>query len=288
MNNNNVIRKAYEFVDSEKALQLPNSKGSEKSRLHLSAYEGAEGKDRFAVAAEIITFQPNETPSLGRFDRIFNVLHSHTDETTKTTTWYKINKNSLKKRLNLSSKEIKAIEKDPTVDLISKKIELRNQWLNLKIHGGDRLQDPTSFESRFIDSLVEYGVSPTNYEHLIFWNISQFRHRSHLTNFADAVAPEILIKPKDTQIKEGYYNLWDIKKDSLLVICFEGYGNQKDVFSLDELIDHFTTQGVTQEVKEFLKGDDSPLVYVPIKEKDVDKIERSGKLPPDLCQFLKF
>lgn len=88
---------AYSFVQSEAALTFFNSWGWKKSRLHLMAYDGKPGKDPYAVAAERLQVATGEKPSMGWWDRQFYVLHQHNN------IWYKINKNSLQKRLNIDS-----------------------------------------------------------------------------------------------------------------------------------------------------------------------------------------
>ncbi len=95
---------AYHYVESEKALELSNSKGKKTSRLHLDEYHGIEGKDPCAVAAKKLAVPPQD--GLGLLDRQFYVLHAHQEE--NATTWYKINKRSLQKRVQPRMEEIKS------------------------------------------------------------------------------------------------------------------------------------------------------------------------------------
>lgn len=96
------VNLSFQYVSNEGALPLTaeKSKGSAKSRVHLFKYTGEEGKDRYAVAAEQVN-----TPKLNWIERKLCILHQHVDK-NGTKTWYKINKNSLKKRLNIDSKEL--------------------------------------------------------------------------------------------------------------------------------------------------------------------------------------
>lgn len=55
----------YTFEDNATALALKNSRGAKKGRLHLLEYHGLGGMDRYAVAAEVMQFKPEEEKKLG-------------------------------------------------------------------------------------------------------------------------------------------------------------------------------------------------------------------------------
>lgn len=99
---------SFKFVSLESALPLHNSKGLAKSRIHLFDYKGESGKDPYAIAAKMIQVKEDAIPKLNLFDKKFYFLHCHCDENAKKT-WYKINKNSLQKRLNITSQELNNI-----------------------------------------------------------------------------------------------------------------------------------------------------------------------------------
>lgn len=90
------------FEKSEKAKTLFNSRGTKQGRFHIFDYKGSRGMDRYAVAGEVMKFKTDLDAKLGWWDRKYNVLISRHNE-NGTTTWYKINKNSLIKRLNPSA-----------------------------------------------------------------------------------------------------------------------------------------------------------------------------------------
>ncbi len=164
----NVNFNAYHFVDSEKALELPDSAGKKKSRLHLYDFNGLEGKDRYAVAAEKLTVAKDETPSLGWLDRKFYVLHAHKEG--DTTTWYKINKNSLQKRLDFSPKMMKMLVDENTgiaqglddlLDDKMKKQPLIGAWQM-------KCATPNFPSQKFIEKLVDAGIPAAPFKAVVF------------------------------------------------------------------------------------------------------------------------
>ncbi len=164
----NVNFNAYHYVDSEKALELSDSAGKKKSRLHLYDFNGLEGKDRYAVAAEKLTVAKDETPALGWLDRKFYVLHAHKEG--DTTTWYKINKNSLQKRILISSKEMKK-----HVDSKTGVIDGLEDLLNERVAKKDAVKskcitplDPSS--EKFLEKLAAADVPLTPYQHIAICN----------------------------------------------------------------------------------------------------------------------
>lgn len=126
----------YRYENTERALSLFNSNGCKKSRLHVFDYTGEKGKDCYALAAEKIQFTDGKTPALGWLNKKYYVLHAEQDE-DGATTWYKININSLKKRFNITSKELKTtLDKKTGVAtgleslFIGKKDAISNQLLS--------------------------------------------------------------------------------------------------------------------------------------------------------------
>lgn len=111
----------FKYATSERALPLANSKGGKKSRIHLFDYQGEVGKDRFAVAAKLCKVK-SESPRLNCLERKFFILLAH-QEKNGDVTWYKINKNSLKKRLGLSAEMLKGVVDGKTGVAQSRKIE---------------------------------------------------------------------------------------------------------------------------------------------------------------------
>jgi Domain of unknown function (DUF4804) len=155
------------------ALKLSNSegtisKGDSTDRLYL--FSTTDLTHRYAIAAEIIkASDPKKPPTLGWLDKKYYVLVKG----EPGTTWYKINKSSLQKRLNITSKELGAQVKDGIANktdlskLIHDKHNLRTAWE--KIGGG---KEKTGFNSSFIDALVENNVQPGNYKKIAFWKCS--------------------------------------------------------------------------------------------------------------------
>jgi hypothetical protein len=164
----NVNFKAFDFVQSERALKLSNSDGDEQSRLHLYDFNGEEGKDRYAVAAKVLTVAKDETPALGWLDRKFYVLHAHKEG--DTTTWYKINKNSLQKRILISPKEMKN-----HVDSKTGVMEGLEDLLNARVEKKEALKskcitplDPSS--EKFLEKLAATNVPLTPFKHIAICN----------------------------------------------------------------------------------------------------------------------
>lgn len=58
------------YVRSEKALPLPNSKGKTKSRLHIFEYQGVKGQDPYAIAAKRLK---SKKTTLSYFEKFFYV-----------------------------------------------------------------------------------------------------------------------------------------------------------------------------------------------------------------------
>lgn len=153
----------YSYNPSAKALTLHNSAGKIQSRLHLLEYDGMRDKDRYAVAAKKIDLKPGEAPSLGWFARKFYILYSHTDD-AGVTTLYKINRESLRKRLLISSKDMENLADEEGIaknldTLITKKTEEIKKWRTLCV-GQDK------FSENFIAGLVKAGVSPDLYREI--------------------------------------------------------------------------------------------------------------------------
>lgn len=102
----------------ESSVALPKSKGLFKNRVHLYDYQGDAGKDKYAIAAKILT---KNSPSLNFIQKRYFVLIEKKNADGPST-WYKINKSSLKKRLGISSRDLKIHSKDLN-KLIQQKLE---------------------------------------------------------------------------------------------------------------------------------------------------------------------
>lgn len=97
-----------QYVKNEGALPLKNSKGDPKSRIRLFDYQVEKGKDPYAIAAKVLQPKEKEAPKLNCFDKKRFFLYKHVGA-DGVAVWYKINKNSFKKRLKIDSDELKGL-----------------------------------------------------------------------------------------------------------------------------------------------------------------------------------
>jgi hypothetical protein len=95
---------SFSYNSPERAPKLPNSAGKAKSRIHFGDF--TSGKDPYAIAAKRIITKGNNPPKLHSFQKKIYILQQDPDP-NKAGTYYKINKLSLKKRLGISSEELK-------------------------------------------------------------------------------------------------------------------------------------------------------------------------------------
>lgn len=92
-----------------KAIQIADKRGDiispgrAKSRIHLFDKTKNDALDRFAIAAKKID---SNHPKLNFFERHFYLLHKHGEG--RNAVWYKINKNSLVKRLGVNKESLNA------------------------------------------------------------------------------------------------------------------------------------------------------------------------------------
>jgi len=109
---------ACRFSASETALKIPDSLGSKTSRLHLTN-KYTLGKDPYAIAAKQLKMTTSTPPALGWLEKKYYVLLQRPG----TNIWYKVNKNSLKKRLGISEIELEK-NKDKELSIQVNKLNL--------------------------------------------------------------------------------------------------------------------------------------------------------------------
>lgn len=271
---------SFKYVPKERALELENSSGKSKSRIHLFDYNGFPGEDRFAIAASIIKTAVGEIPQLNWLEKKFFVLYRAKD-VAGNEILYRFNKNSLRKRLGVSSKDIEAATDQATGDidqalfdvLLKRKMELTQKWYNVSKRPGVVVYHrPDTFEQSIISGLVEKNVSlPERFKRVVF--ATSFVHSIFVN---DGSCPTPLEKLKK------------YKKGEILVIPYDYYGS-RDRLCFEDCIkgtrsftrnEDWSNMGDIkgENYKPFLEGPDSPLVFVPIDKKALAKIEKTGKI----------
>jgi hypothetical protein len=259
---------------TEVAQKLHNSDGESKLRLHLF---GDAVNDRFAVAAEKC-----DQTKLNWLEKKFYVLVP--DPETAGTTFYKVNKNSLKKRFQITDKELKPLVQEngtsdqALLDLIKKKHTARMAWAQMKAVSSWPLSDPTDAYSRIIDALVEAGIDQEKYKGIAFWTPG----RKTYCFTSDGESPGFALPMPGKPPKTGT-NLLDYNKGEILTfICYpiqnpslvDGYNSsKKDNF--DGLVDHKNRA----ELLEFIRGENSPITLVNLDKEAMEKVMSKGKFP---------
>lgn len=147
---------AFSFEETE-AKTLHNSKGAKKGRIHLLSHDALEGQDRYAVAAEVLKSKDGEAPKLGWWDRQFNIV-ARDDEGT----WYKVNKRSLIKRLNVDPVTIECFEAG-TLTFLSAVENSINSVPKLQ----EKSNASTPFEKEFLHQLSQ-GTDVDAYNQILF------------------------------------------------------------------------------------------------------------------------
>lgn len=103
------------YVKKEAA---PNQ-GKAKSRIHLYDYKGPKGKDVFAIAATL--YKGKGAPRLNCIQKLFSTVLAV--EKAGKTKWFIVNTRSLKKRLKITSSELKGVSPQGLAALINGKLQ---------------------------------------------------------------------------------------------------------------------------------------------------------------------
>lgn len=254
----------------EKAPAFPHSRGNSKKRLHLF---GAQEKDRFAVAAKQITSKDKTSPKLNWFEKKFYVLVS--DPQSNGEIWYKVNKNSLKKRFQISEKELKAPDAS-ILDLINEKYSARKQWEQVMdpiLHG---CPEPYWLPSRFIDALVTAGIKPDRYKGLAFWSLQRYCY--FFTS--DGASAFKIMDEKDNDP----LNLRNYEKGQILSVIYRDLW-MKDHRNLRNPRNNIADPAIQKHV-DFVNGPDSPLTVIELDERSVKAIMDKGEFPPEILRQL--
>lgn len=276
---------SYRYAPSEGALPLPKSKGKTKERIHLFKYEGDPNKDPYAVAVKKLK---SSTPKLNIFEKKFSILHAVKEGAE--VTWYKINKNSLKKRLNIQDRELKKVidaksGKTSTEfhHLIQKKHTLLQKYKNAldvpfgrtigengSVYGpSDGYKIVLPLAERLVEACVQNHIH-FPYKKVLFLCVDRgwpglFHYESYYKQFHFHVGE---------QENENPYNLKNYNKDEILVVLYDrneygkGNGNNKYNPGTSE----------PEEFREFLKRPDSPLKVVNIDLKSQQQLIKRGEL----------
>lgn len=260
----------YSPEKKEKAPPLPNSSGNLKKRLH---FFGPKENDRFAVAVSK-QISSKSMPKLNWFEKKFYVLVP--DPNSNNETWYKVNKNSLKKRFQITEKELK---QSPILDLIQEKYLARKEWEQItdEYINNKGSYPPNSLASRFIDALVNAGIKPEKYKGVAFWNQNLY----HFFFTADGIGLFDLGSQKD----DRPLNLRNYEKGEILSVI---YREHVKVFDQPEGTCFFHGNDPNYVSKmDFLTGPDSPLTVIELDEASVKTIIMKGEFPEKILKQIK-
>lgn len=163
------------YSSNEKALPIKNSKGKSKSRIHLFKYEGDKGKDPYAIAAKKLNKPPLfHIPFL---KNRYVILKDADPVTEASSVYYKINKNSLCKRLGISATDLEShVDKNRTINdnkFLEEKITQRmDEAYNDAVENYQKLETKAEFafpqhldQGEFIKRLVA-KLSDSEFEEL--------------------------------------------------------------------------------------------------------------------------
>lgn len=272
----NVSFDFYYSGKKEKAPILPHSSGNSKKRLHLF---GHQEKDRFAVAANQITSKDKSPPKLSWFGKKYYVLIP--DPNSNGKTWYKVNKNSLKKRFQITEKELKpAIQNSSILNLIEEKYAARKQWEQIEdwyisqAQNSGHLRTPSSLPSRFIDALVNAGIKPGVYKGIVFWS----SNRTCYCFTFDGCSPFRVYGEKDN----NPCNLRNYEKGQILSIIFREPYLKRPTRPRENIVDPDLKADV-----EFVNGPDSPLTIIELDDASVKSIINTGEFPKKILMLFK-
>lgn len=278
------INPIFHEVPSEGALPLPKSKGEVKGRIHLFEYKGEPGKDPYAVAGKNLGENP---PKLGLFGKKFYVLHSV--KNGDSVTWYKINKNSLKKRLNIQDNELKGTldrktgktsaefvnlirDKHEKLEKLKKTIDLRPYAPSAdgKYPGVGAYKTLEQLSERLIEGCVQENVD--------------FPYKKVLFLYVNRQCPG-LFHPEGFYKKKYYVgesedddpgNLKNYKKNEILLIVFD-YTGLQGIKQPNGMDSYQPAENEPREYTEFLRAQ-SPFKVVRLDLKSSLHLLKTGEL----------
>jgi TPR repeat protein len=166
--------KMSDRVYEEQATPVPDSTGTKKNRIHL--FQESEGiKDKYSIAGEIIRKEPqriktenqDKPPQINFYDKLRGYVIVKNPENED---YYKLNLNSIIKRLNIDKKEIQNHLTDPAKlgELIKDKFlqsveqEIQGHVATIylearkRVHGDASVNDIKYLTDNYLESIPHY------------------------------------------------------------------------------------------------------------------------------------
>lgn len=234
------------------------------TRLQLFTSQGEKAKDRvtISVSARKIKVSPQKTPELNGLEKKYYVLYQ-TKDAKGHECWFRINKNSLEKRLGVSKEELHINKKGIAQNLshiVGEKEKLINDWSRIF----SKISVKAKSDARkIISEMAAQGIPTGSYKLGIFWDMGTDN-------------PSVF--QLDGVCRMSLEELKQYKPGEILLIPLHYRPYQRE---------YITAKDDGQKTYDFLNTEESPLVIVPFDQHSLKSFQKTGKIPEDIAEKLK-